>query len=275
MLFQRILTAAILIPPAVAAVLFLPTPYFALLVGAMSLIGAWEWTGLMQVQSVAQRSLYIALAAGLMAALYWAWQSNTAILKSVLLLTMGWWLVALVWVTRYPAGLPEGEPRRPMKMLVGLMILAPAFLAMTALHARPDAGPAWFMFLLLLIWAADTGAYFSGRQFGRRKLAVRVSPGKTVEGAVGGLLLSSLGAVAAGTLFFGFHGRPLWGFVLTCFAVVVFSIVGDLTESMFKRHVGMKDSGTLFPGHGGVLDRFDSLFAAAPLFVAGLTVLGL
>jgi phosphatidate cytidylyltransferase len=241
----------------------------------MSLIGAWEWTGLMQVNSALQRGLYLALAAGLMAALYIGWQANAAVLSSVLLLTLFWWVVALLWVTRYPAGLPEGQPRRLMKALVGLMILAPAFLAMTALHARSDRGPAWFMFLLLLIWAADTGAYFSGRRFGRRKLAVRVSPGKTVEGAIGGLLLSGLGAFAAGALYFGFHGRPLLGFVAICFAVVVFSIVGDLTESMFKRHVGMKDSGTLFPGHGGVLDRFDSLFAAAPLFVAGLTVLGL
>jgi phosphatidate cytidylyltransferase len=264
----------VLIPLVLAAVWLLPNQAFAVLIAAVLLFGAWEWTALMQVQDRLRRILYVLLAAGIMLAFY-IWRADSSMLRAILLLTAAWWCVALIWVVRYPAGLPTGQQQLTLKICIGLILLAPAFLALVVLHGRTGQGPLWILFLLILIWAADTGAYFSGRSFGRHKMAARVSPGKTWEGAAGGLGLSAVAAVGAGTWLFHLEGEQLVLFVLMCLAVTLFSIVGDLTESMFKRHAGVKDSGALFPGHGGVLDRLDSMFAAAPLFLCGLIALGL
>jgi phosphatidate cytidylyltransferase len=273
MLMQRVLTALALIPPVVAAVWFLPTPVIAAALALLLLVGAWEWGQLMQLRTTAQRIGFVAAVTLLLLVLY-GLREQAGLQLATLVLALLWWLLALLWVLRYPAGLPGTGSHPLLTAWVGLLLLGPAFLALVLLHARLQ-GPLWILFLLVLIWAADTGAYFSGRGFGRHKLAVRVSPGKTWEGAAGGLLLSALAAGLAGYWLFGFEGRQLGLFVLLCAGVVVFSIVGDLTESMFKRQAGVKDSGTLFPGHGGVLDRLDSLFAAAPLFLGGLLLLGL
>ena len=126
------------------------------------------------------------------------------------------------------------------------------------------------LFALLLVWMADIGAYFCGRRFGRRRLAPAVSPGKTWEGALGGLAASGIVAGAGGAWF----RLPVAQFLVLCLAAVAFSIIGDLTESLLKRFAGMKDSGTLFPGHGGVMDRIDSVTGAAPVLLLGLTFLG-
>lgn len=272
MLMQRVITAFLLIPPVLAAVWFLPTWLVAIALGALFLVGAWEWGGLMGLQQTAARTGYVVMVAVLLAGLYGSLQ-HPVVRNASLALGALWWSVALVWVARYPAGLPGHQSRSVLKAVVGLLLLGPSFLALVILHAR-EQGPLWILFLLVLIWAADTGAYFSGRSLGRRKLAARVSPGKTWEGALGGLALSTL--VAAFAASWVFHLEALAAaFVALCAIVVVFSVVGDLTESMFKRHANVKDSGTLFPGHGGVLDRLDSLFAAAPLFLGGLLALGI
>jgi phosphatidate cytidylyltransferase len=131
-------------------------------------------------------------------------------------------------------------------------------------------GEQLFLFLLVLVWAADIGAFFAGRRFGRVKLAPRVSPNKTWEGVLGGVVAGLIAAVA-GSVWFGFAKGP---FIALCVAVVLASIVGDLTESMFKRFAGLKDSGKVLPGHGGVLDRIDSVTAAVPFYVLGLGWLG-
>jgi phosphatidate cytidylyltransferase len=133
-----------------------------------------------------------------------------------------------------------------------------------------DRGPKWVLFALVLIWAADIGAFFVGRRFGRTRLAPNVSPGKTWEGVVGGLVASALVAALGSGLF----GQPPLWFVPLCLAVVAFSIVGDLTESLLKRFAGLKDSGSLFPGHGGVMDRIDSVTGAAPILLFVLIKLG-
>ncbi|HXG28174.1 MAG TPA: phosphatidate cytidylyltransferase [Nevskiales bacterium] len=273
MLMQRVITALILIPPVVAAVWFLPTAAIAVALALLMLIGAWEWGQLMRLRAVPLRMGYVAVVAVLLLVLY-GLREHADLQRGMLGLALLWWLLAFLWVLRYPAGLRTNQPRPWLVAGIGLLLLGPAFLALVLLHARLQ-GPLWILFLLALIWAADTGAYFSGRSFGHHKLAVRVSPGKTWEGAAGGLLLSATVAALAGHWLFDLDGRQLLLFVLLCAGVVVFSIVGDLTESMFKRHAGVKDSGTLFPGHGGVLDRLDSLFAAAPLFLGGLLVMGL
>ena len=142
-------------------------------------------------------------------------------------------------------------------------------MALLALHDGAALGPGYVVFLFMLVWIADSGAYFAGRRWGRTKLASHVSPGKTREG-VYGALTAALGFAVIGALVLGL-GVTQWPlFILICMVTVIFSIIGDLFESMLKRQRGIKDSGSLLPGHGGILDRVDSMTAAAPVFVLGL-----
>ncbi|MGH8530589.1 MAG: phosphatidate cytidylyltransferase [Nevskiales bacterium] len=269
----RILTAVLLLPFAIGAVWYLPNTAFALLLIAMFGIGAWEWGRMMQLTAPAQTA-YLLLLWVLCAAAWWI-TSDVQMLRLLIALGAVWWLAATLWVLVYPAGLPAGTPRRLLKAVVGLLILVPAFAAIGHLQGLGEMGPARVLVLFCLIWGADTGAYFAGRSFGKTKLAPAVSPGKTWEGVAGGLTASLIVAAVAGSLLFKFHGAQLALFLALAVFTVAISIVGDLTESMFKRHVGLKDSGRLFPGHGGMLDRTDSMLAAAPCHLLGLMLLGL
>ena len=154
--------------------------------------------------------------------------------------------------------------------VAGPLALVPTWLALTRMAENWPHGRTWTLFVLLLAFAADIGAFFAGRSFGRVKLAPRVSPGKTWEGVIGGMLLS-LAVAWGGAAWFG---MPALRFLPLCLLAAAFSVVGDLTESLFKRASGLKDSGTLIPGHGGVLDRIDSTLAATPVLVTGLIWLG-
>ncbi len=175
-----------------------------------------------------------------------------------------WWLAALAAVLRFRAPTPARRSRLG-GAAAGWLVLAPAGAGLAAVYAAPG-GPALVMALLAIVWAADSGAWFAGRRFGRRRLAPRASPGKTWEGAAGGLAAGALaGAAAAWWL-----GRPRAEFVAVALLAVCASIVGDLYESIAKRRAGRKDSGRLFPGHGGVLDRIDGLTAAAPVYAVAL-----
>jgi phosphatidate cytidylyltransferase len=178
------------------------------------------------------------------------------------LLALTWWMLSTLWVAFWHV-----ELSRPIKLVCGLLTLLPSLTAVIALRA---VSPPSLMMLLLVVWAADIGAYFTGRAFGRHKLAPRVSPGKTWEGLAGGLAAAVLVAAAGGAWLPVARGP----FILICMFVCLFSVVGDLSESLFKRQAGVKDSGALFPGHGGVLDRVDSLTAAAPVYWLGLYWLG-
>jgi phosphatidate cytidylyltransferase len=273
MLLQRFLAALVLIPPALAAVWFLPNEGFAAILAGIFLIAAWEWGGLMQLETRTRAAFLVMISVGLGG--FYLLRAEKDVLTLLLLVAFAWWCVAFVWILRYPAGLAAAQPRRMAKAIVGLLVLLPSFVALVLIHARTSQGALWFLSLLVLVWAADTGAYFAGRAFGRHKMAPRVSPGKTWEGALGGFVLAGIVSALAGMLVFHIEGLELILFILVCLAVVAFSIVGDLTESMFKRHIGVKDSGNLIPGHGGVLDRLDSLFAAAPLYLGGLLLLGI
>jgi phosphatidate cytidylyltransferase len=154
--------------------------------------------------------------------------------------------------------------------LAGVLALVPAWLALVRLRLDVPRGAEWMLFTLILVFAADIGAFFAGRRYGRVRLAPAVSPGKTWEGVLGGAAMSALVALAGSEWF----GVPVQSFLPLCLATVAFSIVGDLTESLLKRFAGVKDSGTLFPGHGGVMDRIDSVTGAAPVLLFGLSVLG-
>jgi len=185
-----------------------------------------------------------------------------------MMLAMAWWIVAFLWVCLAPARVHPVSAA-----LAGLFSLVPCWLALVYVTFATRS-TYWVLFTLALVWAADTGAFFAGRWLGRVPLAPRVSPKKTWEGVIGGVVTSGLVAwVGVTQLGKYLVVAEVWPFVITCVAVAALSIVGDLTESMLKRAVGLKDSGSVFPGHGGMLDRIDSVTAAAPALVFALIAL--
>jgi phosphatidate cytidylyltransferase len=263
MLRTRILTAAILACILLAGLFLLPPPWSVIAIGATFTVGAWEWAGFGALRGTGARTAYAAGVAVLLV-LAWRWTAYPKHLLMLLSAACAWWAIALLWLSWGP---PRHHPT--LALACGLPVLVPAFIALARLQVATEGfagGPQMVLWLVLLVIAADVGAYFAGRSLGRRKLAPRVSPGKTWEGAMGGLLMVALVAWA-GAAYFGLP--PLAVVVFGC-AVGVFSIIGDLTESMFKRAAGLKDSGALLPGHGGLLDRIDSVTAAAPLYALGL-----
>jgi phosphatidate cytidylyltransferase len=264
MLRERVITALLLAPFLLWVVLWAPTDIAAIVIGVAMLIGAWEWAQFCGLKKFIHRIRYVLLIAAALV-LAWRFQNDQRIVGAVLLSALLWWVVALAWLSFAPA---RGQAFAAA--LAGLPVLVPTWLALTQLHRVPEIGAQLLLFMLVLVFAADIGAYFAGRAFGRLKLAPLVSPGKTWEGVIGGLSAAALVAVL-GALWFKF---PLAPFVGLCTAVAIASIVGDLTESMFKRHAGLKDSGKLLPGHGGILDRIDSISAAAPVFALGMLWMG-
>lgn len=266
MLKERILTALVLLPLVLWAVFAASSYPFIGLTAALVLIGAWEWGALMAL-TAPWRGVYVAfIAVGLLAAFF----ANDARMAAALWGgAVLWWLVAVRLVTTYPDS-ARLWTSRPVMTLIGWMLLVPAWYALMRLHQE---GVWWLMYLFVLVWGADTGAYFAGRAFGKRKLAPSVSPGKTLEGLFGGLALTMAIAVAV-ALSQQLAGQRLLAFLLLSLLTVLASVLGDLMESMAKRYHGVKDSGRIFPGHGGALDRIDSLTAAAPVFMAGWLAAG-
>jgi len=267
MLKQRVITAACLVALTVWAVLALPTAYmgvlFLLIVGA----GAWEWGGLLGLHT-AGRLLYLGLVLVLIGISWWL-REQPVFCWSLLLVSGAYWCYVVVWLRRYAARPSRRDPWS-LWAVAGVLLLVTAWFALIFLHGASRFGPGYVLFLLSLVWVADTGAYFAGRRWGRHKLAPAISPGKTREGALGALALSLVFSAVGAWLL----DAPAWPvFVLVSMVAAVFSIIGDLFESMGKRQHGIKDSGSILPGHGGVLDRIDSLTAAAPVFLLGLLVL--
>ena len=267
-LAQRLVTAAILIPLFSGIVLKSSTFYFSLLLAVVVFIAAWEWGRLVKLGLLAWLTFIAAVAAALGLAI--AGKITPAVTRVICAVAMIWWVAATVWVIRFKQGTSLSDlPWRGL--LSGCLILLPAFLSLRALHQEAGFGPGYVLFLFVLIWAADSGAYFAGRRFGRNKLAPQVSPGKTWEGLIGGLSAAAVIAVAGGRLL-GLSGEAMIWFLPLCLVVVMASVVGDLLESLFKRSAGVKDSSHLIPGHGGALDRIDSITAAAPAFFLGLSL---
>lgn len=260
MLKTRIITAVISLV-VLGVVLFVVSEGVAqLVITAMILAGAWEWSGFLGLASKALRWSYVALIAALMALMIFVLPELS---NELFQLAFAWWVVAFLWTFFFPTPIPSA-----VRWLCGALVLVPLFVALLHLYGL---SPQFLLFVLVIVWAADIGAYCAGKLFGRVKLAPSISPGKTWEGVFGGLLL-----VAVVTLVWADYAEMEPAVLLPfCLAVGALSIVGDLTVSMFKRTADVKDSGTLFPGHGGVLDRVDSVAAAAPLFALGLSWFGL
>lgn len=265
MLKQRIITALILAPLALWGILALSPEAFRLALAVIAAMAGWEWARLVGLQRAAARLGYVAALLASIAALEVLLRQQRDI-SPLLYVAVLWWGVALLMVVRYPGGSGLWRKHSLARALAGPVVIVPMWLALGLIHA--GVGPAYVLVLMLLVWGADTGAYFAGRRWGRRKLAPRVSPGKSWEGVAGALLMTV--GVAGGAAWLLAPVRGAVPFVLLALVTVAFSIVGDLQESMFKRIVDLKDSGGLLPGHGGVLDRIDSLTAAAPIFALGV-----
>ena len=262
MLKKRIATAAVLACLLWVTLFWLPSAGTVIAFGLVFVLAAWEWAGFGALTGAAR----VAYAAGIALLLLLAWFWTRDALNFLVLsgVACGWWAVAFFWLALAPV-----QHRPVLVLFCAVPVLIPAFAALARLQEAtqgPAHGSEAVLWLLLLVFGADIGAFFAGRSFGRLKLAPRVSPSKTWEGAIGGL---SVVAAVAWVGCMRFQLPMVAGVAFGC-AVGIYSIIGDLTESMFKRAAGLKDSGALLPGHGGVLDRIDSVTAAAPLYALGL-----
>ena len=272
----RIIAALVMLPVAVLGVLFLPSSMLAAAVGALMMVGLWEWSSLAGLERPVPRAAYLMANALVLAALAWSSRRLGMMpIQLVALIGVLWWLLVLLWLVNFDFARERKPWTRALKLFAGSAGVVPAWAAIYWLHhggaglRHGEAkGPLWTLFVLLIIWAADTGAYFAGSRWGRRKLAPRISPGKSWEGLFGGLAMALLLAAAAMPLL-GLQWRQLPQMLMLTLLTVLISIAGDLFESLVKRHAGAKDSSDLIPGHGGVLDRIDSLLAALPVFVLG------
>lgn len=268
----RVLTALLLAPLAIGAVLYLPSTAFAVAFGVVLCMAMWEWTRVIGFRRRRLQLLVVAINGGIMAALLAL--DPVAWLLPIAWVGVGWWCLAIVWLGTFDFASAPTRRNLEIKILVGSVMVVPAWVAAWLIHREPQNGPWWTLFVLMLIWVADVGAYFSGRRFGQHKLAPRISPGKTREGVYGALIGTMLFAAGAGWLI---KPVPVGHALLIALATVtvLFSIVGDLFESLIKRQANLKDSGSLLPGHGGMLDRIDSVLAALPIFVCGRYLIGL
>jgi len=272
MLRQRILTALVLFSFTIWALFFWPQPAFAAFLGVFILVGAWEWTALCGLQKQSERLLYVVLigASGGALAATPSLLAKASLMQPLLTVAMLWWLWAFIEVINYQDARQGFLASMTGKLMSGFFILLPAWLVPLMLRDLPQGAlpdGRWLtLYLLMIVWFADSGAYFAGHRWGKTKLAPHVSPGKTWEGVAGGLAAVLVLALTVGAMGWGFAGQELAIWVALSLAAAFVSVFGDLFESRAKRAAGVKDSGTIFPGHGGVLDRIDAFTAAAPMF---------
>jgi phosphatidate cytidylyltransferase len=261
MLKQRLVTAAVLIPLLLAAMFLLPPVWWQAILLVPLLIAAHEWAKLASFNHAREAIFMIVLVASI-GALWWIvyppgapTRDSGALLRIALGLGVAFWLIVVpCWLW-----LRIVMRNRLLLGIFGIIVLLPTWLAFSELQRTPLL----LLLLLAVVWIADTAAYFFGKQFGRRKLAPAISPGKTWEGVAGALATVAVYALALH--FAGLTGRDGEFLVAAFFSMAVFSIIGDLYESWLKRSAGVKDSGTILPGHGGMLDRIDGVMAALPL----------
>ena len=282
----RVLTALAMMPFAIAGILLLPTPWLVAAAAALFLIGLWEWFKLADIDDSLARTVLLIANVLLMVALAWGSRTESGgtlvLFELAVMFGVIWWLLACLWLIHYDFASDHDTNARIFKLAAGTMAVVPAWCALGLLHAsdpQPSLipgvprGHVWLLAALAIVWAGDTGAYFVGRGFGgkwfgNRKLSPRISPNKTVEGLIGGLVCAMVVGLAL-SLYAGATVPQLPLVAAVVLATFVFSVVGDLFESLLKRHVGVKDSGDILPGHGGILDRIDAVLAALPVFALG------
>lgn len=268
MLKQRVITALILSALVLAALFLLPFSWFALAVAAAFGIAAWEWSNFAALRGALRYGYVVLLVLSM--GLCWYWIGFGQVLavglaertSVIMLIAALWWLLAIFFVATFPSS-AQRWARPVLQALMGVLVLVPAWLALVFLRSQPH-GEWLIVMMVVTVVCADTGAYFVGRRWGKKKLAPAVSPGKSMEGLYGGMASSAVFALILVFTISG--GSPNFWLLAVILPTSVVSVFGDLLESMMKRQRGIKDSGTLLPGHGGILDRFDSITAAAPIF---------
>lgn len=273
----RVLAALVMGPLAIAAILLLPTPWMAALSAAIFLLGLWEWLKLAEIDDPIARGVLLVANLLMMVAIVWASRSSSGgsmvLFQLMSLIGAVWWLLSLLWLRHYEFASDHDTHARVFKLAAATLSVIPAWCALALIHAERPNGQYWLLVALMIVWFADSGAYFAGRTFGKRKLSPRISPNKTIEGLIGGIVAGMVVALIGAALI-GVELAQYPGVALVAAWTILFSVVGDLFESLLKRHVGAKDSGALIPGHGGVLDRIDSVLAALPVFAVGKLLLG-
>lgn len=273
MLLQRLITALLLVPLVVWGVLKSPHELFALLAAGVFLLCGWEWARLTGMRSLLARAGYLLLIAAIMA---WLFFAATLQQQDLLIITAaGIWCGITVGLFLWRQRPLQQVSWQPVPAAFGLLLLPAGWLGLLLLHAASPDGPAITLGLMVLIWGADSAAYFAGKAFGKHKLAPVLSPGKTLEGVAGGVVA----AILVGILLFLYLGEASVTVLALAAGIALVtalvSVGGDLFESMVKRRAGEKDSGRLLPGHGGIWDRIDSLVSSSPVFVAALSLAGL
>lgn len=262
MLKQRIVTAIIIFGILVGSFLYLPSMALGGVLGIFVLIGAWEWAGLSNIHKRIPRLLYALGAVALGTSLLIAVREQYLSIALIMGLAVGCWIIALVSLVTGNALFASSATR----LLSGYIVLIPAWIGPVYLHSLGENYFWVLSYLVLLVGIADSAAYFTGRKWGRTKLAPNVSPGKSIEGMMGGLIAVLVLALIVGPAIFGFKRGVLFVFVAISFVTALASVLGDLMESKVKRIAGVKDSGSILPGHGGILDRIDAFTAAAPIY---------
>lgn len=282
MLLQRVITASVLAPLVVVAIFFLPHLYFSIIWGVIMLMAAWEWANLADVKSITGKVLFLlALLPAMLFLHFWTQfleivtqfadypeiRKYSGAIETLMIPIVLFWFRIMFKIRKSGAELLENKQSTGKKLFIGGFVLVSAWFFLSRLMVLEE--PAMTLYLFLLIWAADIAAYFAGKKFGITKLAIEISPGKTIEGMYGALAAAVVMGLCF-TLYFGFSALSIIDFVLLSLITVLVSIYGDLFFSVAKRVRGVKDSGTILPGHGGILDRLDSVIAAIPVFYAGV-----
>ncbi len=267
----RIITGLILGTAFIVAIFMLSPYWMSIVFATLIVIGAFEWAKLSDVSSFLVKIAYSTLLIFLMV-LGWKFLQIATTIVPVMVTAAIWWLLALFWVMNYPMGNQKNFSNIMVKLFSGVLVMLPAWMGLVYLHQQYS--PAWVIYIMVLIWVADSGAYFAGKKWGKRKLAPKVSPGKSWEGVYGAITAGVLYAIF-GLWWLNIETQSIFYFVVLSIIIVPVSVLGDLFESMVKRHSGHKDSGNILPGHGGIMDRIDSLTAAVPVFVLGILVLGI
>jgi phosphatidate cytidylyltransferase len=269
MLKQRVLTAIVLILTLAGVMYQGSKELFTVFMGIIVFIASWEWAGLCGGTSRYSRLLYSILITGIMFTACFGMQDSQ--LVGISLLGTLWWCMALILVFSCQSGKRIMPKKRMAKYFIGLFVLLPASLSLISQY-NSVAGPYYVLLLFTLIWVVDSPAYFVGKKWGKQRLADRISPGKTREGFVSSMIVAVIPPIVF-IFLRSITGIEALFLICLCLVTAGFSVVGDLFESMIKREANRKDSSRLLPGHGGLLDRIDSLTAATPVFVLGLRMI--
>lgn len=262
MLFQRILTAIPLAAAIIWIILFQTSQVFFWMTMVITALAAYEWAKLAGLKTAAQVIYSL-----VMCAIPWAIINHAGDLAQYYIYAgVAWWFVIILYLfKKHPK--PASKEVSPLKLLAGMLVIPAATIAMNSVHVQQN-GPEWLLYGLMLVWVADIGAYFSGKRFGKNKLAPAISPGKTREGLIGAVAAVCL-YTAVAAFYFGLDITTTVYLLLLAIVLTLVSVAGDLYESVLKREYGVKDSGAILPGHGGILDRIDSVLAAMPVFIVG------